>query len=225
MRSDFRGFLTLYGVWWTIENNKKDKREEISVQYLPILQIESKEMNYYYRHDELPNWDFDETGKPLTNKPPINYDCFEEHGFACELVLKNTGRGEIVEIDISCCADDKILSVDYKFYKTDILPQDSIEISFIIDIHDYKKLAGMYYDFELKIEIKYLGIMNIEYLNTIPIHILNQEPFEWYVPSLGEVVTETNNLLYEIGNIKRTKCQIRLYAHITPKVRPKVEKL
>lgn len=31
------GFLTLYGVWWTIEDNNNNRRKELELQYCPIL--------------------------------------------------------------------------------------------------------------------------------------------------------------------------------------------
>lgn len=37
------GFLTLYGVWWTIEDNKRQREEDKKIEYLPILRIEQDE--------------------------------------------------------------------------------------------------------------------------------------------------------------------------------------
>lgn len=34
------GFLTLYGVWWTIEDNRSSRKEELELQYCPILSAE-----------------------------------------------------------------------------------------------------------------------------------------------------------------------------------------
>ena len=31
------GFLTLYGVWWTIEDNNRNRKKELALQYCPIL--------------------------------------------------------------------------------------------------------------------------------------------------------------------------------------------
>lgn len=31
------GFLTLYGVWWTIEDNNNNRKKELELQYCPIL--------------------------------------------------------------------------------------------------------------------------------------------------------------------------------------------
>lgn len=48
------GFLTLYGVWWTIEDNNKQKKEELKLQYRPIIQIKSyHEKNFLNKRKHL----------------------------------------------------------------------------------------------------------------------------------------------------------------------------
>lgn len=56
------GFLTLYGVWWTIEDNNKQRIEDFVIQYKPLLflkkliidQLKSMEI-LFYTHKKIKN--------------------------------------------------------------------------------------------------------------------------------------------------------------------------
>lgn len=194
------GFLTLYGVWWTIENNKKDKREEISVQYLPILQVKDKEINLVYENREDPEYDYDEI-----NEEPyiVNVNYYKVYEISCEINVENTGRGEIVNAQISCFSKDSIISIDYKKDISDIYPQDSFKINLSIDISDYEQLKEIEYYKEINVEIRFYDIMDKEYLNIIPIYIENHEPYEYYDESKEDVVKDYSRVEYGIRKLKR----------------------
>ena len=85
------GFLTLYGVWITIEDNKKVKQRELELQYCPILLAEA-----------VPRAERDQM---LCSKIIIKH---QHNGFndakpsyANQMIrLSNVGRGEIKQIVI-----------------------------------------------------------------------------------------------------------------------------
>lgn len=194
------GFLTLYGVWWTIENNKKDKREEISVQYLPILQIKDKEINLVYEKRDDPEYDCDDiNGEPYI----VNINYYMVYELICDINVKNTGRGEIISGQISCFAKDSIISIDYKKNISDIYPQESFKLNLSININDYEQLKEIEYYKEINVEIRFYDIMGKEYLNIIPIYIENHEPYEYYDESEENVVKDYSRVEYGIRKLKR----------------------
>ena len=79
------GSMTLIGVWWTIDNQEKQKREELELTYQPILScniVPYKEMNQLCSELTLL---FNHIGFNDSNHETIPY----------MLEFKNTGRGEI----------------------------------------------------------------------------------------------------------------------------------
>lgn len=79
------GSMTLIGVWWTIDNQEKQKREELELTYQPILScniVPYKEMNQLCSELTLL---FNHIGFDDSNHETIPY----------MLEFKNTGRGEI----------------------------------------------------------------------------------------------------------------------------------
>lgn len=86
------GFLTLYGVWWTIDDSNKGKKKELELQYCPILLTETKPRQAMDRH--------------LCTKLRIEFqhDGFNDQKLSCAdqiISLKNVGRGEIQQITVS----------------------------------------------------------------------------------------------------------------------------
>ena len=86
------GFLTLYGVWWTLDDSNKAKKKELELQYCPILLTETKPRQEKDRH--------------LCTKMRIEFqhDGFNDQklSWADQIIsLKNVGRGEIQQITIS----------------------------------------------------------------------------------------------------------------------------
>ena len=85
------GFLTLYGVWWTIEDNKKTKQQELELQYCPILLAEAISR--------------EERDRKLCSKIVIKYQHTgfndAKPSYASQIIrLSNVGRGEIKQIII-----------------------------------------------------------------------------------------------------------------------------
>lgn len=197
------GLLTLYGVWITIDNSKKEKREEISIQYMPILRIEDKKTELLYMKQEFPSFDFDENGNELLDKGPTDVELLEEYYYECKLTLKNTGRGEIIDANISCYEKNNYLSVKYSKRQFDIFPQDNFEINFRIDISNYEKIREEGFYDKILININYLDIMGKEYSNVIPIYISISEPFQYYDYSKDTPIIEYEDLKCRIGDIKR----------------------
>ncbi|MEG0577663.1 MAG: hypothetical protein RR500_07365 [Bacilli bacterium] len=194
------GFLMLYGVWLTIENNKKDKREEISVQYLPILQVKYKKIRLVPEKIEYTEYDFDDISEEAKI---VNINHYMVNELICDIDVKNTGRGEIINGQISCLSKDSIISIDYKMDITDIYPQDSFKINLRIDINDFEQLQEIEYYKEINVEIRFNDIMDKEYLSIIPIYIENHKPYEYYDESKEEVVTNWLGVSYGIRKLKR----------------------
>lgn len=72
------GFLTLYGVWWTIKDQNNKRREELAVQYRPILTFCESNVS------------------------------FLSSLILLKLKLKNNGRGECSDVKISISSNDCI---------------------------------------------------------------------------------------------------------------------
>ena len=86
------GFLTLYGVWWTIDDNQKARSKELELQYCPVL-----------------NADFVQLEKGHSNHLGseiillFKHDWFDDADlyFAEQLIeLSNVGRGEIKQTKV-----------------------------------------------------------------------------------------------------------------------------
>lgn len=86
------GFLTLYGVWWTIDDNQKARSKELELQYCPVL-----------------NADFVRREKDHSNHLGTEIILLFKHEwfndadlyFAEQLIeLSNVGRGEIQQTKI-----------------------------------------------------------------------------------------------------------------------------
>lgn len=127
------GFLTLCGVWWTIEENNTNKKKELELQYCPILSasiIDNKESIYQlcseiiiqYEHEYFSNEDL------IYRKKMIK--------------IGNVGRGEI-----------KSTQLRLKYCKTEIVYPDKFvekidsEKSYILSdgVFDFIPINGAFY--------------------------------------------------------------------------------
>lgn len=79
--SIFGGFLTLYGVWWTIKDQEKKRREDLAMQYKPILRA-------------IP---------PINDNEKVILINSDDTILAFNMILyiENIGRGEALDIEIS----------------------------------------------------------------------------------------------------------------------------
>lgn len=69
------GSMTLIGVWWTINNQEKQRREDLAMQYKPILSLE------------------------FLNETTIDFPV-ENAVLSFSLELKNIGRGELMNVSV-----------------------------------------------------------------------------------------------------------------------------
>lgn len=86
------GLLTLYGVWWTIKNQDKKRKEDLAIQYMPLIVCD----NYKVEIDNVENNLLDAilTSVYSTFKGEILESNLKE----VKIILKltNYGRGEAV---------------------------------------------------------------------------------------------------------------------------------
>lgn len=86
------GFLTLYGVWWTIEDNNKNRKKELELQYYPVIRVDvvKRTSDIYQLCSEI--------------YIKYNHKFFETNLYTPEssiLKVTNVGRGEIENISFS----------------------------------------------------------------------------------------------------------------------------
>lgn len=106
------GGLTLFGVWWTINNQEKQRKKDLAIQYKPLFELNNIKLKNDSRNDML---------RLLFN-------------------IQNIGRGEAYKFKIEC-NKDLFNSEDEEenncFRKDIILPNDVTDTEFCIQIHDY----------------------------------------------------------------------------------------
>lgn len=99
------GFLTLYGVWWTIEDSNKNKKKELALQYCPILSADIIDHNWpkyhlgteiivLYRHKYFNDADLEYPDKVIK--------------------ISNVGRGEILKTTLISQNCDIISTVPHE---------------------------------------------------------------------------------------------------------------
>lgn len=88
------GFLTLYGVWWTIKKQEEQRREDLSIQYKPLLSfigsLESTEEKYCRNLDFQILERYHENDIPEYIKLNKKFD-----NIKFSFTLRNTGRGNV----------------------------------------------------------------------------------------------------------------------------------
>lgn len=77
------GSLTLVGVWWTLKNQDKKRKEDLAIQYKPIVIFKS------------------DNEKDTKATIEFNYIKHDQYIFNFEVYLFNYGRGECFDFNIS----------------------------------------------------------------------------------------------------------------------------
>ena len=85
------GFLTLYGVWWTIDANRVQQKEERELEYRPLLKFDVCE--YQHRFQQVGEITYLFNHEYFSDSQPEYMDRM--------IVLENVGRGEIIELHCS----------------------------------------------------------------------------------------------------------------------------
>lgn len=155
------GLLTLIGVYVTIENNKKERQEELELQYAPSLLLDIIKYREVVGEQK-------ELGIVISNENFI--DCNMDYGNYL-IKLTNVGRGEIRDLNIGV-KDIKLWSSSANVKKEEIesyiLPQENIQfipINGSVYLHlgtsQYiNKFDKLNMILELEIEMNFKGIFN-----------------------------------------------------------------
>lgn len=98
------GALTLGGVWWTIKDSEKKRREDLAIQYKPIMSFENllqSSYGMYYR-----DMSFSMSFYSIDNNEPeyIKLNAQPENKIKLIFSIKNIGRGNISNSIIKKCA-------------------------------------------------------------------------------------------------------------------------
>lgn len=112
------GFLTLYGVWWTIDDNKKARSKELELQYCPVLNA-----GFVQRNKEHSS----RLGTEIILL--FKHEWFDDADliFVDQLIeLSNVGRGEIQQTKIN------IEKCELVFARPDIISPINTKDSYIM---------------------------------------------------------------------------------------------
>ena len=129
------GFLTLYGVWWTIEDNNKQRKEDKKIEYLPILRIEQDEKESELKNHIL-TLAFSLLNFGRGEAQDVNLD-FETKMIARDNTTTNINAYQIVKDNLSL-----IIKNEYKrFYISYIVPKEMtfptiFTVQFTIEYYD-----------------------------------------------------------------------------------------
>ena len=106
------GFLTLYGVWWTIKDQDEKRKKDLAIQYKPILELGNISI-----HQE------------------------EDGPVAIELEIKNVGRGEANSIALRIREMPKDIEVIFlKNFFTRIVSNNHKDVVFFITTPNYSPI-------------------------------------------------------------------------------------
>lgn len=94
------GFLTLYGVWWTIDANRVQQKEERELEYRPLLKFDV--CKYQHRFQQVGEIIYLFHHEYFLDAQPEYMDQM--------IVLENVGRGEIVELHCRVCETELVTS-------------------------------------------------------------------------------------------------------------------
>lgn len=195
-------------ILFTIEMQKdadvkreQERREEFSMQYRPILQIENKKIKLQNRVVVEPLYEFDEKSEQYIE---VGENKHEEKFLGVQVELKNIGRGEILNASVKCKRNDDVVQIEFEKVYRDIFPKDIFEISLVINMKNQKLLLEHDYYAEVDVNIEYYDCMNKKSEVTIPINIENFAAEYWYNEENAELVLQSENTLNcNIGNIIR----------------------
>lgn len=180
------GFLTLYGVWWTIKDqnknklldNKKheeEKQESLRIQYRPILTFSN------------------EIGSPTL---------LFESLFICNLKIENKGRGESKNIQISIKSDDCITLIK-NISKSFLTPEDSLDIEFYLTKKQEANLIPFNKSdkFTCELVFEFDDLIDTHYIQTFTCIIENTVIIPSNIKKVEDVMnTKTKTWIYRISH-------------------------
>lgn len=220
------GLLTIFGVAWTLyyqeEEHKKDldtqknisdnelkqkeleleelrkqRKENISIQYMPILKLNSCNLKESVLTRQEDFYDID---NELIINNVVDWDV------NCQFELENIGRGELYNFTVSAKTKTKFLECKYeKPIDHPIIPGEKFKFYFPISLNDYEK--NKYLDFEesIKVNIKYKNLLDVEINNHLYLHIHNIGPTITYDEVNEEAFqNDDNTLLLNHSKLFRT---------------------
>ena len=129
------GFFTLFGVWWTIADNNKQRKEDKKIEYLPILRIEQDEKESELKNHIL-TLAFSLHNFGRGEAQDVNLD-FETKMIARDNTTTNINAYQIVKDNLSL-----IIKNEYKrFYISYIVPKEMtfptiFTVQFTIEYYD-----------------------------------------------------------------------------------------
>ncbi len=127
------GFLTLYGVWWTIEDNNIKRKKELELQYCPILKADIVEKN-------SPIYNLCSEITVLYKHKWFNDAELE---YLDKLVkISNIGRGEIQKVELNLENCSIITTIPYE-----LAEEMNLDDSYILcdGIFDFIPINGAFY--------------------------------------------------------------------------------
>lgn len=153
------GALTLFGVWWTIESGKEEKKHELSQQYKPILDLKFKLTMKHNKHylftEEYTEASIEEPDDPTTA-------CF-----SIPITIKNVGRGEMYNIRYGFKTTNQNLFITEKTICGFLNPKEEIEDSINIRINHINNEVSQIDKEEISIFIIFEDLMNKTIYNGI----------------------------------------------------------
>lgn len=127
------GFLTLYGVWWTIEDNSEKRKKELELQYCPILTADiiektspiynlCSEIIVLYKHKYFNDADLEYLNKLIK--------------------ISNVGRGEIQKVTLNLENCSVLETVPHELVK-----EMNLDSSYILcdGVFDFIPINGAFY--------------------------------------------------------------------------------
>lgn len=132
------GSMTLIGVWWTIKDQDNKRKQDLVIQYRPIITVTED-----------------------IQTPTIIGDL----AFVCHITLQNKGRGEASNITFSTTTNDNTIIIK-DTYKSFLLSNDQITLEFYV-CHKSKNMPIKDTDqFEISINVQYDDFFNNTYTQT-----------------------------------------------------------
>ena len=150
------GFLTLYGVWWTINEQHEIRKTDLSIQYKPYL---SSPQPIAIDEDSL----------------YIEAKGNDHVSFSKEIKLKNTGRGEALIMDskVSCVSDKtKNINISSSIIDDYVDKNESLTVDILLEINYFKEVIKNQELIAYVVEVFYTDLFSKEqYIKKINIQL------------------------------------------------------
>lgn len=205
------GGLTLIGVIMTImitidlqkddlAKREEERKDNLSIEYKPIIQIESKKIEAKLYSVPDYQYELDEDGIPYVADQQYHTECY----IYVTIRLKNIGRGEITNSKVSCNYKDDYFNVDLNKQFETIYQGDYFDLNFSFELENYEKIVEEMYSSNMIINIVYSDCVMREAKVQIPYYIENFPPTYDY-DEYKDTVTKTsdNHIECSIGAIIR----------------------